>query len=150
MFSHELDDVTQTKAGGGVLARAEGRAGPDLEARNALKVLGKEAGVAADNKVVADPKMKRGGFALVEFANAAFQAGLEFSQGQDFRGVDLQDSGLAGAFELGAGQRKLGSCQLASLKNVHRCRLGATGWRLQEFVNVNVNENESLCLRGTN
>ena len=57
--------------------------------------------------------------ALVEFADAAFQAGLEFSQGQDFRGVDLQDSGLAGAFELSGRKRELGSGQRAGFEDVH-------------------------------
>ena len=106
VLPHELDDIAKAEAGGGVLAGAEGRAGPDLEAGDSAKILGEKAGVAGDDQVITDPKMERGGFALVEFADAAFQAGLEFSQGQDFRGVDLQDSGLAGAFELGGGQFK--------------------------------------------
>jgi hypothetical protein len=56
----------------------------------------------------------------------------------------LKDGRLAGAFEDRAGKGKLRSGQLASLKNIHRCKLAATGWRLQEFVNVNVNVKESL------
>jgi hypothetical protein len=119
LFPHELDDIAKAEAGGGVFAGAERWSSPNLESGDSAKILGEKTGVAGDNKVVADPEMKRGWFALVEFANAAFQAGLEFSQGQDFRGVDLQDSGLAGAFELGAGQFELRASQRAGFKDVH-------------------------------
>jgi len=90
-----------------VFARAEGGAGPDLEARDALEVLGKKAGVAGDDEVVADAEMERGRFALVELADAALETGLELAKGKDLGGVDLENGRLAGAFELGGGQRKL-------------------------------------------
>jgi len=106
VFSHELNDVTETETSGSVFARAEGRTGADLKARDALEVLWKEAGVAGDDKVVADAEMEGGRFALVELADPALETGLKLAQGEDFGGVDLEDGRLAGAFELGGGQRK--------------------------------------------
>ena len=85
MFPHELHDIAKAETGGGVLAGAEGGASPDLKTWDAAKILGEKTSVAGDDEVVADPQMKRGGFTLVEFADAAFQADLKFSQGQDFR-----------------------------------------------------------------
>jgi len=107
VLAHELNDVAQAEAGGGVLAGAEGRAGPDLKTRDAFEVLGKKAGVAGDDKVVADTEMEGGRFTLMELADPALEAGLELAQGEDFGGVDLENGRLAGSFELGGGQRKL-------------------------------------------
>jgi len=107
VLPHELNDVAQAEAGGGVLACSKSGAGPDLEARDAFKVLGKEAGIAGDDKVVADAEMERGRFALMELADATLETGLELAQGKDLGGVDLENGRLAGAFELGGGQRKL-------------------------------------------
>jgi hypothetical protein len=103
VLAHELNDVTETETAGGVFARAEGRTGADLKARDALEVLGKEAGVAGDNKVVANAEMERGRFALMELADPALESGLKLAQGKDLGGVDLEDGRLAGAFELGGG-----------------------------------------------
>jgi len=101
LLAHELDYVTETETSGSVFARAEGGAGPDLEARDALEVLGKKAGVAGNDKVVADAEMEGGRFALMELADAALESGLELAQGEDLGGVDLENGRLAGSFELG-------------------------------------------------
>jgi len=98
-----------------VFARAKSGAGPDLEARDALKVLGKEAGVAGDDEVVANAEMEGGRFALMELADAALETGLELAQGKDLGGVDLENGRLAGAFELGGGQFELCGGQRTSL-----------------------------------
>jgi len=101
LLAHELDYVTETETSGGVLTGAEGGAGPDLETRDAFEVLGKEAGIAGDNEVVADAEMEGGRFALMELADAALESGLELAQGEDLGGVDLENGRLAGSFELG-------------------------------------------------
>jgi hypothetical protein len=103
VLPHELNDVTETEAGGGVFARAKSGAGPDLKARDALEVLGKKAGVAGDDKVVADAEMEGGRFALMELADATLETGLELAKGENLGGVDLENGRLAGAFELGGG-----------------------------------------------
>lgn len=56
---HELNNVTKTEPGRGVLAGTEGRTGPDLEAWDVFEFLGKEPGVAGDDEVVADAEMER-------------------------------------------------------------------------------------------
>ena len=101
VLPHELDDVAEAETGGGVFAGPESRPGPDLETGDALKVLGKEAGVAGDNEVVTDAEMKRGWLSLKKFPDPTLESHLEFAQGQDLGGVDLQDGRLAGALELG-------------------------------------------------
>jgi hypothetical protein len=107
VLPHELDDIAEAKAGGGVFAGPESRPGPDLETGDSLKVLGKETGIAGDHKVVADPEVERGRFALEKFPDPTLEAGLEFAQGQDLGGVDLENGRMTGAFELGGRQFKL-------------------------------------------
>jgi len=102
-----------------MLAGAEGRASPDLEAGDGAKTSGQKPGLAGDDQGAADPEMKGGWLALGKFPDSALPAGLELPQRKNFRGVDLKDGGLAGALEDRTGERKLCSCPLASLKNVH-------------------------------
>ena len=109
MLPHELDDVAEAETGGGVFAGPESRPGSDLETGDSLKILGKETGVAGDDEVVTDPEMEGGRFTLEKFPDPTLESDLEFAQGQDLGGVDLENGRLAGAFELGAGQRKLRS-----------------------------------------
>ena len=97
MLPHELDDVAEAKAGGGVLAGSKRRSGPDLETGDALEVLRKEPGIAGDHKVVADPEMERGRFALEKFPDPTLESDLEFAKGKNLGGVDLQDGRLAWA-----------------------------------------------------
>ena len=102
-----------------MFAGSKSGSGPNLETWDSAKILGEKTGVAGDDQVVADPEMERGGLALVELANTTLQANLELPQRQNFRGVDLQNGRLAGAFELGAGQGKLGGGQGAGFEDIH-------------------------------
>ena len=120
MLPHELDDVAEAKPGGGVFPGAEGWSGADLETGDSLKVLGKEAGVAGDDEVVADPEMEGGRFTLEKFPDPTLESDLEFAQGQNLGGVDLKNGGMTGAFELGGRQSELCPRQRAGFENVHR------------------------------
>jgi hypothetical protein len=108
MLPHELDDVAEAETGGGVFAGPESRPGPDLETGDALKVLGKETGIAGDDEVVTDPEMERGRFTLEKFPDPTLESDLEFAQGQNLGGVDLKNGGMTGAFELGGRQGEFG------------------------------------------
>ena len=113
MLPHELDDVAEAKPGGGGFPGADGWSGADLETGDSLKVLGKEAGVAGDDEVVADPEMERGRFALEKFPDPTLESDLEFAKRQNLGGVDLQDGRLAWALELGGRQSELCARQCA-------------------------------------
>jgi hypothetical protein len=102
-----------------VFPGAEGWSGADLETGDSLKVLGKEAGVAGDDEVVADSEMERGRFALKKLADPTLEPGLELAKGKNLGGVDLQDGRLAWALELGGRQREFGGGQRAGFENVH-------------------------------
>jgi hypothetical protein len=119
VLPHELDDVAEAETGGGVFPGAESGSGADLETGDSLKVLGKEAGVAGDDEVVADSEMERGRFALKKLADPTLEPGLELAKGKNLGGVDLENGRLTGAFELGGRQREFGGGQRAGFENVH-------------------------------